>query len=71
MLVTVKISYLSIEKEKNPFKLASHYKLLQTPLPTSNSSHPQPPLFFLVLDSWLIAQVTETSNDPNSVVQKC
>lgn len=30
---------------------------------------PQPPLFFLVLDSWLMAQVTEASNDPNSVVQ--
>lgn len=30
---------------------------------------PSLPFFFLVLDSWLMAQVTETSNDPNSVVQ--
>lgn len=30
---------------------------------------PSLPFLFLVLDSWLMAQVTETSNDPNSVVQ--
>lgn len=46
--------------KKNPFKLASHYKLLHTPLSTPDSF-----FFFLILDSWLMAQVTETSNDLN------
>lgn len=32
-------------------------------------SPPLPIFFFLVLDLWLMAQVTETSNDPDSVVQ--
>lgn len=57
------------KKGKKTFKLASRYELLHTPLLIPNSSHPQPPLFCLVLDSWLMAQVTETSNDPNFVVQ--
>jgi len=33
---------LSIEKEKNPFKLASHYKLLHTPLFTPSFPPPHP-----------------------------
>lgn len=39
-----KNSYLSIEKEKNPVKLAIHYKLLHKPFSTPDLFFP--PLFF-------------------------